>query len=130
VDVQQITDVDAILLSGSFFFSPAAEMDLSAETTTDADAVAAETTAAGWFFFCYSVAATETDAAESSNICVRNVCSKVHNQKGMQYLHPFLHIKCYPSFVAFSFWIWRSTASFTLHSVGTFRRFRHSSSTS
>ena len=55
----------------------------------------------------YSVAdaATETDAAESSNICVRNVCSKVHNQKGMQYLHPFLHIKCYPSFVAFSFWI-------------------------
>lgn len=35
------------LLSGSFFFSPAAEMDLSAETTTDADAVAAETTAAG-----------------------------------------------------------------------------------
>lgn len=57
---------------------------------------------------CYSVAdamAAETDAAESSNICVRNVCSKVHNQKGMQYLHPFLHIKCYPSFVAFSFWI-------------------------
>ena len=47
VDVQQITDVDAILLSGSFFFSPAVEMDLSAETTTDADAVAAETTAAG-----------------------------------------------------------------------------------
>ena len=88
MDVQQITDVDAILLSGSFFFSPAVEMDLSAETTTDADAVAAE-----------------TDAAESSNICVRNVCSKVHNQKGMQYLHPFLHIKCYPSFVAFSFWI-------------------------
>ena len=43
--------------------------------------------------------AAETDAAESSNICVRNVCSKVHNQKGMQYLHPFLHIKCYPSFV-------------------------------
>lgn len=32
--------------------------------------------------------AAETDAAESSNICVRNVCSKVHNQKGMQYLHP------------------------------------------
>ena len=30
-----------------FFFSPAVEMDLSAETTTDADAVAAETTAAG-----------------------------------------------------------------------------------
>ena len=25
--------------------------------------------------------AAETDAAESSNICVRNVCSKVHNQK-------------------------------------------------
>jgi hypothetical protein len=47
VDVQQITDVDAILLSGSFFFSPAVEMDLSAETTTDADAVAVETTAAG-----------------------------------------------------------------------------------
>ena len=34
-------------VSGSFFFSPAVEMDLSAETTTDADAVAAETTAAG-----------------------------------------------------------------------------------
>ena len=33
--------------NGCGCFSPAAEMDLSAETTTDADAVAAETTAAG-----------------------------------------------------------------------------------
>jgi len=33
--------------------------------------------------------AAETDAAESSNICVRNVRSNVHNPKGMQYLHPF-----------------------------------------
>ena len=50
----EITDMDATMVvemvaipSGSFFFSPAVEMDLSAETTTDADAVAAETTAAG-----------------------------------------------------------------------------------
>ena len=42
-----VTEVADALLSGSFFFSPAVEMDLSAETTTDADAVAAETTAAG-----------------------------------------------------------------------------------
>ena len=28
--------------------------------------------------------AAETDAAESSNICVRNVCSKVHNQRACE----------------------------------------------
>ena len=97
---------DALLVSGlsAFSFSAAA---VAAAIALSEDADAAMTAVHGLSFFCYSVAdaATETDAAESSNICVRNVCSKVHNQKGMQYLHPFLHIKCYPSFVAFSFWI-------------------------